>query len=122
MVTKKSASSASVSILSVQNENGASFVVVFRVVVDPSPFSPSFPFSFPSTATPNRSKFLDPFLTSRARESDPVTFHPLHSFGYKAHSGVASFLLASPEMLSNLRSTPFLRESFIYKPSPCSTL
>ena len=46
MVTKKSASSASVSILSVQNENGASFVVVvFRVVVDPSPFSPSFPFS-----------------------------------------------------------------------------
>ena len=49
MVTKKSASSASVSILSVQNENGASFVVVvFRVVVDPSPFSPSFPFSFSS--------------------------------------------------------------------------
>ena len=50
----------------------------------------------------------------RSRESDPVkVVHLLHAFlGYKAHSW-------RRETLSNFVS-PFLRESCIYKPSPCS--
>jgi hypothetical protein len=78
-------------------------VVRRRVAADPSPFSPSFPIRFLSTATPNS---CQAFHTSGTRESCLFKFHPLHSFACKAHS----WRYSHHQTLSNLRSPSSLRE------------
>jgi hypothetical protein len=75
VVTQKSASSASVAFNRFEQEQ-TSFVVVFRVVVDPSPFSPSFPSVSLQLPTLISSKFYPSSLM--AWESDPITLNEIN--------------------------------------------
>jgi hypothetical protein len=89
---EKSASSASVSVLSVRNENRST---VRRVAVDPSFFSPSLSFCFFSAASPNNATFIElSLLEARERVTQVSSLHYIRSAARRI-IGVASFLLAS---------------------------
>jgi hypothetical protein len=77
---------------------------VFRVVVDPSPFSPSFPFCFPSTATLNSSKFLDPSSLVE-RESDRLRSDARRTLGVASLSARVAKRCRSPSFLRDLSFT-----------------
>jgi hypothetical protein len=99
MVMKTSASSASVSVFIGSEVSDQRSVVV---VADPSPFSPSFPFCFLSTAAPSSVNLLDPSLLPSVQERDMVRY--LHCIRSDARHilVVGSFLLARRQTFSNL--------------------
>ena len=75
-------------------------VVRRRVTEDPSPFSPSFRYCFPFTATPNSSQLIYPsFLVEREILIQLWFIHCIRSDARRI-LGFASFLLASPNALT----------------------
>jgi hypothetical protein len=104
------------SVLSVPNKNGTSFVVVFVLlwIVAFLTFIFLLPFNYHSYD----SKFLDPSLTNGARESGYV---PSIAF-VRMQGALWWFILSARVAIVEPSLSSFLHESFIYKPSSCSTL